>query len=640
MTGMKPLTTAHTARSASNAPSVVVTPADAKTYANQLRTLISMGFKDTDRNLVALKRTEGSLDAAIDILVNETPNRTGSASGSRSGRPSGSARSPNSAAPPSYTSQPSPVTEAKREQLFEALAIALSQLQAMGFSNEEQNRIALKKANGNLDQAVSLLLEGKPLGGSSSGGQRQQQPQQQQQPLFGNSTSSATPQVARTVPTSAALSATAYVTGSQRPGNNAPNFPVATTNGASFTLEPPAPSNRASLQRRRGPSNVPTPEQQRSQQQPQNAWGAGANTSASPFDSMGSTQQTAKPPSAMDELLGAFTVAGPPQQQLQAQPNGRSNNGSKSASGIFGEDDGPSLLGTEDLAPKAPNKMKDNIMSLYDQRNRQAAAMGMGMGVNGGPGFYGNGMMNQNNFQQAGMGGAYGAAGAGGMGMMGAQPQQGYGMNMNMNQGGFMGGGGFGNNGGGMGMNMGMGMGQPATGMYGQNANMTNAGSAAFMSNVQMGMGGSNAVALNNNNSANNVKGDPFASLMTGQGLQQPQQPQQQGNPFGMQNNAVQQQQKQQKNMDNSSYMVFSAGNNNGTPNPFNNASSNMIPRQALSQPSSSATPFDFNASMGAGAAGMARPQMNAGNNIFGQQTQLPQQQQQQQQQMGGYNFF
>ena len=54
----------------STAPSASDTRPPEEVYATQLRQLNDMGFFDFDRNIAALKRSGGSVEGAIEMLLN------------------------------------------------------------------------------------------------------------------------------------------------------------------------------------------------------------------------------------------------------------------------------------------------------------------------------------------------------------------------------------------------------------------------------------------------------------------------------------------------------------------------------------------------------------------------------------------
>ncbi|KNC99926.1 uncharacterized protein SPPG_05298 [Spizellomyces punctatus DAOM BR117] len=122
---------------------------DATVYAAQLRTLAGMGFHDQARNIVALKRSNGNIDSAVELIVSlqrgdggQSSAAGGSKNASRSGTPG-----------------PSSVRDTVHNQARNAVQAALISLQAMGFNNEEENLQALRATNGQLDAAANMLLD-------------------------------------------------------------------------------------------------------------------------------------------------------------------------------------------------------------------------------------------------------------------------------------------------------------------------------------------------------------------------------------------------------------------------------------------------------------------------------------------------
>ncbi|KAI9203323.1 uncharacterized protein BJ171DRAFT_600182 [Polychytrium aggregatum] len=119
------------------------TQAELSMYSYQIKTLAGMGFTDQNKCVYALKRAKGALDQAVDILVNM-------ADASASGSPN----------PAPNTSQSGPSTDA-REALMRVLDDAIAKLRAMGFSDSEECKQALRQANGSIEAAANILLDQK-----------------------------------------------------------------------------------------------------------------------------------------------------------------------------------------------------------------------------------------------------------------------------------------------------------------------------------------------------------------------------------------------------------------------------------------------------------------------------------------------
>ncbi|KAJ3291672.1 hypothetical protein HDU79_002130 [Rhizoclosmatium sp. JEL0117] len=133
---------------------VTIEPDDHVTFSGQLKILQSMGFTDTTKSIIALKRSKGGIDAAIERLIN----------------------SANEPAP--TVQQPSQPAPTHNEDLSKTLRDALNFLDGMGFKNRDDNLAALKKSKGDVDAAVNILVELQ----NSKPAQQSQQPQYQQQP--------------------------------------------------------------------------------------------------------------------------------------------------------------------------------------------------------------------------------------------------------------------------------------------------------------------------------------------------------------------------------------------------------------------------------------------------------------------------
>ncbi|TPX66152.1 hypothetical protein SpCBS45565_g04645 [Spizellomyces sp. 'palustris'] len=124
---------------------------DATIYAAQSRTLAGMGFHDQARNIVALKRSNGNIDSAVELIVSLQRGDGGQSSAAGGSR--GASRS--------GTPAVSSVRDTVHNQARNAVQAALISLQAMGFTNEEENLQALRATNGQLDAAANMLLDAK-----------------------------------------------------------------------------------------------------------------------------------------------------------------------------------------------------------------------------------------------------------------------------------------------------------------------------------------------------------------------------------------------------------------------------------------------------------------------------------------------
>lgn len=97
-----------------------------------------MGFGDEEANLQALRQTHGDLNAAVSIVVKNPPSsRTTTATTTTAPRIGASPSGPNAA----------------------GQAALLASLANLGFKDEKKNLEALKQANGNIDQAVNILVK-------------------------------------------------------------------------------------------------------------------------------------------------------------------------------------------------------------------------------------------------------------------------------------------------------------------------------------------------------------------------------------------------------------------------------------------------------------------------------------------------
>lgn len=132
---------------------------DANLYASQLATLSGMGFQDQGRNIVALKRANGNLDTAVELIVSmeKKGNDSSSKGGNIRATASAARTMPQNQIPPRSSSMSATVSQA-----------ALASLRAMGFDNDEENAQALKAANGSLETAANMLLDAKNRKGANS----------------------------------------------------------------------------------------------------------------------------------------------------------------------------------------------------------------------------------------------------------------------------------------------------------------------------------------------------------------------------------------------------------------------------------------------------------------------------------------
>ncbi|KAJ3219541.1 SPARC- modular calcium-binding protein 2 [Dinochytrium kinnereticum] len=145
--------------SSSSRSNTTVNPGDASKYASELRSLASMGFTDTNKAILALKKSGGTIDGAVEVLVSST-----SSSSPSSAQPLQPPRSSSSSptkrvsinAPSSNSNE---LSEERRAELARKLQNALDALKSMGFDDEAANRAALKKANGQIEQAANLLID-------------------------------------------------------------------------------------------------------------------------------------------------------------------------------------------------------------------------------------------------------------------------------------------------------------------------------------------------------------------------------------------------------------------------------------------------------------------------------------------------
>jgi len=176
-------------------------------YSKQLTVLNEMGFTDTARNIIALNRSNGSIEEAISILASLKPSTNSIQN-----------QSNESAA------------------LQATLSKAINTMHEMGFTNDVAIVQALKKSNGNIQNAAAALSE--------QFGQQQQIPNSSFQfppssskptitnSSFDYSSSSNVPSTSISPSTSTSVTTTQNV-----------NKPISISNG--FVLEPPAPAGNS-----------------------------------------------------------------------------------------------------------------------------------------------------------------------------------------------------------------------------------------------------------------------------------------------------------------------------------------------------------------------------------------------------------
>ncbi|KAJ3017048.1 UNVERIFIED_CONTAM: hypothetical protein HDU68_011882 [Siphonaria sp. JEL0065] len=119
---------------------ITIEPDDHVTFSGQLKLLSSMGFTDTTKCLIALKRSKANVDAAIDLLVSKPDELVLSSISTKE-----------AAAPLQAQSKP--------EELSKVLQDALNFLSGMGFNDREENLSALRTSKGDVDQAVNILVQ-------------------------------------------------------------------------------------------------------------------------------------------------------------------------------------------------------------------------------------------------------------------------------------------------------------------------------------------------------------------------------------------------------------------------------------------------------------------------------------------------
>ncbi|KAJ3154517.1 hypothetical protein HDU86_004646 [Geranomyces michiganensis] len=137
---------------------------DANTYATQIRTIRGMGFENDQLTIAAIKRANGNVGAAVELLV----------SGQQSHQPQQQLPSKHQA-----ESRPRPTASSASRASGSgggggglgggggggsgsaASSTALASLRAMGFTNEEENITVLNATGGNLENAANRLLDAK-----------------------------------------------------------------------------------------------------------------------------------------------------------------------------------------------------------------------------------------------------------------------------------------------------------------------------------------------------------------------------------------------------------------------------------------------------------------------------------------------
>ncbi|KAJ3135945.1 hypothetical protein HK100_002258, partial [Physocladia obscura] len=121
-----------------NSP-ISLEPDDHITFSGQLKLLAGMGFTDVTKCLVALKRGKGNIDAAVGLLVH--------------------GKNLDPAPQQSLVSKSLPVFSSNNTSMKQSLEHALAFLYGMGFTDRDTNIAALKKADANVDCAVSILMD-------------------------------------------------------------------------------------------------------------------------------------------------------------------------------------------------------------------------------------------------------------------------------------------------------------------------------------------------------------------------------------------------------------------------------------------------------------------------------------------------
>ncbi|KAJ3025167.1 UNVERIFIED_CONTAM: hypothetical protein HDU68_007415 [Siphonaria sp. JEL0065] len=120
--------------------SITIEPDDHVTFSGQLKLLSSMGFTDTTKCLIALKRSKANFDAAIDLLVSKPDELVLSSISTKEAAATQQAQS-------------------KPEELSKVLQEALNFLSGMGFNDREENLSVLRTSKGDVDQAVNILVQ-------------------------------------------------------------------------------------------------------------------------------------------------------------------------------------------------------------------------------------------------------------------------------------------------------------------------------------------------------------------------------------------------------------------------------------------------------------------------------------------------
>ncbi|KAJ3059285.1 hypothetical protein HDU99_006413, partial [Rhizoclosmatium hyalinum] len=128
--------------SSSSANYNTVTDEDRSKYASQVKQLASMGFNNAKNCIIALKKSSGNVDAAVEVLV--------SMPDSAEPTPASSVKS----SPAKDTTTAAP----KNTDVKKTIREALDFFNGMGFTDELENMKALKEGNGDVDAAVNILM--------------------------------------------------------------------------------------------------------------------------------------------------------------------------------------------------------------------------------------------------------------------------------------------------------------------------------------------------------------------------------------------------------------------------------------------------------------------------------------------------
>ncbi|KAI9321158.1 hypothetical protein BDR26DRAFT_845968 [Obelidium mucronatum] len=144
--GAGSLSSASASASNSNSNS---TDEDKRLYSSQIQQLGGMGFKNTKNCIIALKKCNGNVEAAVEVLIS-MPDSTEAAS------PASKPTAPK-ASPPSAT-QAAPTTSTNNQDVKKTIREALDFFNGMGFTDELENMKAFKEANGDVDAAVNILM--------------------------------------------------------------------------------------------------------------------------------------------------------------------------------------------------------------------------------------------------------------------------------------------------------------------------------------------------------------------------------------------------------------------------------------------------------------------------------------------------